>query len=137
LPATDYGTSKPRAAGAARVGSPIDPALEPVAPAAGLGLTTAHVDPTNGQRGLAFRLGNKGSDAFRTYATAHPGEYVAVVLDGVVLANLPIEGATAKGNFVFTGDYTEAESRLLASYLYRDPILFVLQPVSDVEIPTN
>jgi preprotein translocase subunit SecD len=138
LPAVDYGTStSPGGRALPTVGAQIDPGLQPVAPAAGLGLTTAHVDPATGRRGLAFRLGNKASDAFRTYATAHPGEYVAVVLDGVVLATLPIEGATAKGNFIFTGDYTEAESRLLASWLYRDPIPFVLQPTSDIEVSTR
>jgi hypothetical protein len=138
LPATDYGTrTNPGGRALPTVGGAIDPALEPVAPAAGLGLSTAHVDPTTGRRGLAFRLGNKASDAFRAYATSHPGEYVAVVLDGVVLATLPIEGATANGNFIFTGDYTEAESHLLVRYLYRDPIPFLLRPTSDVEIPTN
>jgi preprotein translocase subunit SecD len=138
LPAADYGTTT-IAGGRAlpSIGGSIDPALQPVAPAAGLGLTTAHVDPTTGQRGLAFRLGNQASDAFRTYAAAHPREYVAIVLDGVVLATPSIEGATAKGNFVFTGDYTEAETRLLASYLYRDPLPFELRPTSDVEIPTR
>ena len=138
LPAADYGTMT-NAGGRAlpAVGGPIDPALEPVAPAAGLGLTTAHVDPTTGRRGLALRLGNKASDAFGAYADAHPGEYVAVVLDGVVLTVLPIDGATAKGNFVFTGDYTEAESHLLASWLYRDPVAFELRPTGDVEIPTR
>lgn len=138
LPAADYGTTT-SAGGRALppVGGPIDPALKPVAPAAGLGLTRAHVDPTTGQRGLAFRLGNQASDAFQVYAVAHPREYIAIVLDGVVLANLSIEGATAKGDFVFTGDYTEAETHLLASYLYRDPLPFELEATSDVEIPTR
>ena len=43
---------------------------------------------------------------FRVFAAGHPGEYVAIVLDGVVLATLPVEGTTAKGRFSFTGDYT-------------------------------
>ncbi len=71
------------------------------------------------------------------YAAAHLDEFVAVVLDGTVVATIPIDARTAKGNFVFTGDYTEAETRLLASYLYRDPILYELQPIEDVEIPTK
>ena len=138
LPAAEYGTAT-KAGGRAlpAVGGSIDPALEPVAPAARLGLTSVHVDPVTGRRGLAFRLSNKSSDAFGVYAAAHPGEYVAIVLDGVVLATLPIEGITAQGNFVFTGDYTEAETHLLASSLYRDPIPFELRPTSDVETPTR
>ena len=133
-----YGTATdPGPTALPSVGSPIDPALTPIAPPSGLGLTTAHVDPTTGRRGLAFRLGNKASETFTAYAAKHPDEFVAVVLDGMVLATIPIDARTAKGRFVFTGDYTEAESRLLASYLYRDPILFELQPIEDVEIPAR
>jgi hypothetical protein len=138
LPAAEFGTTiRAGTTALPAVGSTIDGALKPVAPAAGLGLTTAHVDPTTGRRGLAFRLGNKANDAFVAYAAGHRGEYVAVVLDGVVLATLPIEGATAEGSFVFTGDYTEAETRLLARYLYRDPLRFELRPINDVEVPTR
>jgi SecD-like export protein len=138
LPRERYGTSTHRGpTPLPAVGSEIDPALKPIAPAGGLGLTTAHVDPATGRRGLAFRLGNKASDAFMAYATTHRGEMVAVVLDGVVLATLPIDARTARGNFVFTGDYTEAESHNLASYLYRDPIPFELRPIEDVELPTH
>jgi hypothetical protein len=138
LPAADFGTTtKAGRRALPAVGSSIDPALVPVAPAAGLGLTTAHVDPVTGRRGLTFRLGNQATDAFLAYAAGHPGEYVAVVLDGVVLACLPIEGTTAEGSFVFSGDFTEAETRLLATYLYRNPIRFELRPISDVEAPTR
>jgi SecD-like export protein len=138
LPTDRYGTAAragPTALPAA--GSPIDTSLEPIAPPSRLGQTTAHIDPTTGRRGLAFRLNNQASEAFTAYAAKHPNEFVAVVLDGTVLATIPIDARTAKGNFVFTGDYTEAESRLLASYLYRDPILFELRPIEDVEIPAH
>jgi hypothetical protein len=64
-------------------------------------------------------------------------EFVAVVLDGTVLATIPIDARTARGHFVFTGDFTESESRLLASYLYRDPIPFELRPIEDVQIPAH
>jgi hypothetical protein len=138
LPKDRFGTaSDPGPESLPPVGGRIDPSLAPIAPASGLGLTTAHVDPTTGQRGLAFRLGNQASEAFMTYAAAHQSEFVAVVLDGTVLATLPIDERTAKGNFVFTGDYTEAESHNLASFLYRDPITFVLGPTDDVEIPAQ
>jgi preprotein translocase subunit SecD len=119
------------------MGSQIDATLAPIAPASGLGLTTAHVDPTSGQRGLAFRLGNQACDAFTAYAATHPDEFVAVVLDGTILATLPIDERMARCHFVFTGDYTEAESHNLASYLYRDPIAFELEPTDDVEIPAQ
>ena len=138
LPKDRYGTAtQPGPTALPAVGSPIDPTLAPIAPPARLGQTTAHVDPTTGRRGLAFRLNNEASKTLMDYAAGHPDEFVAVVLDGTVLATVPIDARTAKGNFVFTGDYTEAETRLLASYLYRDPILYELQPIEDVEIPTE
>jgi hypothetical protein len=138
LPRNQYGTSNsPGLAMLPAVGSQIDPSLEPIAPPKGAGLTTAHVDPDTGGRGLALLLGNQASDAFRTYASGHRGEFVAVVLDGTVLATMPIDDRTARAHFVFTGDYTEAETRLMASYLYRDPILSDLRPIEDVEIPAQ
>ena len=138
LPATDYGTSTtPGARALPTEGDQIDPALRPIAPASGVGLSTAHVDPTTGRRGLALFPGNPTADAFRAYATTHPGEFVAVALDGIVLAVLPIEGTTATAHFVFTGDYTEAETHLLTSYLSRDPIAFQLRATRDVEVPSD
>jgi hypothetical protein len=138
LPKDRYGIAgAPGPTALPAVGSPIDPALRPIAPPTGLGLTRAHVDPTTGQRGLALRLGNQATDAFTAYAAKHLDEFVVIVLDGTVLATIPIDARTARGHFVFTGDYTEAESRLLASYLYRDPILFELQPIEDVELPAR
>jgi hypothetical protein len=138
LPKDQYGTatdSGPVALPA--VGSLIDPALPPIAPASGLSLTTAHVDPKTGERGLAFRLNNPATETFMAFAAKHLDEFVAVVMDGTVLATMPIDARTARGHFVFTGDYTEAESRLLASYLYRDPIMFDLRPIEDVQIPAS
>jgi hypothetical protein len=138
LPKDRFGTAtQPGPTALPAVGGPIDPALTPIAPPSGLGLTRAHVDPTTGRRGLALRLGNEASDAFAAYAAKHRGEFVAVVLDGTVLATLPIDDRVTRGRFVFTGDYTEAESRQLASRLYRDPILFELRPIEDVELPAR
>jgi hypothetical protein len=138
LPKDRYGTATdPGPTALPAVGSPIDPALTPIAPPSGLGLTRAHVDPTTGRRGLALMLGNEASETFRAYAANHRGEFVVVVLDGAVLATLPIDDRAARGHSVFTSDYTEAESRLLASYLYRDPILFELRPIEDVELPAR
>jgi len=138
LPASDYGsTAKRRAEALPAVGSSIDPALKPIAPAARVGLSRAHVDPATGRRGVAFVLGNEPTDVFRAYAAAHPGEFVAIVLDGVVLATLPIEGQVAQGTFAFTGDYTEAETRLLAQDLYSDPLPFQLRLLSEAEFPAS
>jgi preprotein translocase subunit SecD len=88
-----------------------------------------------GRRGVSFRLNNKDGDAFEEYAKVHPGEYVAVVLDGVVLATLPIAEQVANGHFAFTGDYTEAETHVLVMSLYKGPLRFPLQKLRDVEVP--
>jgi hypothetical protein len=138
LPAAKFGsTNMPGPQSLPVVGGKIDEDLAPVAPAASLGLTRAHVDPTTGRRGLAFMLGNAAAGIFRTYAAAHRGEYVAIVLDGRVLAVLSIDDHVANGQFAFTGDYTEAESRLLASMLYRDPLPFELEETVQVEVPSR
>ena len=138
LPKDRYGTStNPGPAALPSVASRIDPALASIAPPSRVGLTTAHVDPTTGKRGLAFRLGNQATDAFTAYAAKHPDEFVAVVSDGTVLATLPIDARAARGHFVFTGDYTESESRALARSLYQDPIPFELAPIEDVELPAR
>jgi len=138
LPRDRFGTSTaPGPSPLPSAGSKIDATLKPIAPAARAGLTTAHVDPKTGKRGLAFYPDNKTADAFRAYAANHRDEFVAVVLDGIVLATLPIDARTAKAAFVFTGDYTEAESRDLASSLYKDPMTFELQLIEDVEMPAG
>lgn len=138
LPKDRYGTStNPGPAALPSVASRIDPALAPITPPSRVGLTTAHVDPTTGKRGLAFRLGNQATDAFTAYAAKHPDEFVAVMSDGTVLATLPIDARAARGHFVFTGDYTESESRALARSLYQDPIPFELAPIEDVELPAS
>jgi hypothetical protein len=138
LPATEYGTTiRPGPRPLPTVGATIDQALEPVAPAARVGLSRTHVDPTNGRRGVTFAVGNDASTKVRTYAAGHRDEYIALVLDGVVLAVLPIDDNVAKGHFAFTGDYTEAEARLLAGMLYRDPLPFELEKTADVEVASS
>ena len=138
LPPSTYGTAaSPGGTALPAAGTQIGPSLPPIAPPARAGLTTAHVDPATGRRGLAIHLSNEATDAFLAFATTHQGEYVALVLDGTVLATLPIDGQTRNGNFVFTGDYTEAETHLMASYLYQDPIRFDLQPTADIEVPSR
>jgi hypothetical protein len=138
LPASDYGsTTKAGSKALPAVGGSIDPGLVSLAPAAGVGLTTAHVDPTTGRRGLAFLPSNQAADTVRQYAAAHRGEYIAVVLDGVVLAVLPIDEHVVKAHFAFTGDYTEAESHQLAQTVYRDPLPFELRPIEEIEVPST
>jgi SecD-like export protein len=138
LPASEYGsTTKVGPKPLPAAGGPIDPELEPVAPPARIGIGKSHVDPTTGRRGVAFGLENHSTDLFVAYAKEHPGEYVAIVLNGTVLATLPVDDKVAVGDFAFTGDYTEAEARLLVDYLYADPLLFELRLVKDLEIPAS
>ncbi len=138
LPPSTYGTAaSPGGIALPAAGTQIDPSLQPIAPPSGAGLTTAHVDPVTGRRGLAIHLANPATDAFLAFAKDHPGEYAALVLDGTILSTFPIDAQTRNGNFVFTGDYTEAETHLMASYLYQDPIRFDLQQTADIELPSR
>ena len=138
LPPGTYGTAaSPGGTALPAAGTQIDPSLPPIAPPSRAGMTTVHVDPLTGRRGLAIHLSNEATDAFLAFASSHQGDYVALVLDGAILGTMPIDGRTRNGNFVFTGDYTEAETRLMASYLYQDPIRFDLQPTADIEVPSR
>jgi hypothetical protein len=136
LPAPEYGTmAKPGSKALPAAGDVIDPGLAPIGPAARIGLGSPHVDPTTGRRGLAFRLENRSEALFVAFAKDHPLEYVALVLDDTVLATLPIVDRVANGVFVFTGDFTEAEARLLVGGLYADPLPFSLRLVEELEVP--
>jgi preprotein translocase subunit SecD len=138
LPRSEYGSkTAPGPKALPGVGEPIDPALQPLSPAARVGLAGTHVDPATGRRGVAFRLGNAADSVYRAYAGGHLGEYLAIVLDGVVMAVLPIEGVTADGAFAFTGDYSEAETHQLAGMLYLDPMQASLREIRHVEIPSS
>lgn len=46
-------------------------------------------------------------------------------------------GESLTGHFAFTGDYTEAETRVLVLSLYKDPLRFLLQKIRDVEVPAH
>jgi hypothetical protein len=119
------------------VGSPVDPALPLTVPVARAGLARSHVDPLTGRRGVSFVLGNKERETFAKAVEGHRGEYVAVVMDGIVMATVAVDDEVAKAHFAFTGDYTEAEAHRLASFLNKDPVGFPLRVVRDVERPAS
>ena len=136
LPFVDYGSTEKSGPHALPLpGSEIDPALRSITDPGRAAQTEYHVDPRTGERGVAFVLQNDDAGIWRAYAALHDGEYVAIVLDDTILATLPIDARVAKGTFVFTGDYTEAEARLLAERLYTDPLPFPHRLVSDIEAP--
>jgi preprotein translocase subunit SecD len=119
------------------VGSSLDARLQAIAPAGRMGLAGMHVDPGTGRRGISFMLGNEAGATFRDYATAHKGDYVAIVYDGIVLATLPITGPVLEGKFAFTGDYTEAEARRFAASLYQEPLPFDLKLATEITFPAD
>lgn len=138
LPASDFGSTKtPVRKALPAIGARIDPALRAIAAAAGVGLASVYIDPRTGRRGVSFAIDNRSKDIFVPYAKAHPGEFVAVVLDGIVMAIEPIEKAVLNARFAFTGDYTEAETHLMVMSLYRDPLGFPLERLRDDEVPSS
>ena len=86
LPPNIYGTAaSPGGTALPAAGTQIDPSLPPIAPPSRAGLTTAHVDPVTGRRGLAIHLSNEATDAFLAFASTHQGEYVSLVLAVTIL----------------------------------------------------
>lgn len=135
LPADRYGTdASPGRDPLPAAGDPIDPSLPPIAPADRVD-AAVHVDPTTGQRGVAFRLAYQASEVYRPWAKAHAGEWIAIVFDGKVLGVQAVRDRVADGMFAFTGDYTTAETERLRDLLQRPPLSSPLRIVEDVEIP--
>lgn len=72
----------------------------------------AKLDNTN-QWEIAFLLSSAGSDQFYNYTSAHIGQPMAIVLDGVVLS-APVIQAAIRDQGVITGRFTKDEASSLA-----------------------
>ena len=138
LPADRYGTDGSSGSEALPApGDSIDPALPPIAPADRVN-AAAHVDPTTGERGVAFMLGNQAGDVYpdvghdpcrrmgrdrpRWPSPRRPG---------------PARHRVAEGRFAFTGDYTTVETERLRDFLQRPPMASPLRLVEDLEVPAS
>jgi protein-export membrane protein SecD len=71
-------------------------------------------DPQTGTPVVAFTLTPEGSKTFGGYTSAHVGEYLGIVLDGVVVSSPRIQTAITQGSGVITGEFTVDEANSLA-----------------------
>ncbi len=81
-------------------------------------LENATVQSTQtGEIDVAFQLTPEGDTQFADYTTAHVGDYLSIVLDGVVLSSPRIQTAITGGSGVITGSFTLEEATRLATQL--------------------
>jgi preprotein translocase subunit SecD len=82
----------------------------------GAALTTANVDSTSGI-GIAFRLNPQGTTLFATHTTNNVGNYLAIVLDKVVISAPVINSAITGGTGVISGRFDLDSANRLALQL--------------------
>jgi len=78
---------------------------------------TVQSSQTTGEIMVAFQLTPEGDTQFADYTTAHVGDYLAIVLDGVVLSSPRIQTAITGGSGVITGEFSLEEATRLATQL--------------------
>lgn len=75
------------------------------------------IDPATGSPLVSFTLTAEGAQQFGDYTSAHVGDYLAIVLDGVVISAPQIESAITGGQGVITGQFTLEEATRLSTQL--------------------
>lgn len=83
----------------------------------GAALTGANVDATAGKVGIAFQLGPQGTTVFATHTTNNIGNFLAIVLDKVVISAPVINGAITGGTGVISGNFDLDSANRLALQL--------------------
>jgi protein-export membrane protein SecD len=75
---------------------------------------TIGFNQTTGQPEIQFSLRDSGRNTFATYTSAHVGDFLAIVMDKVVLSAPRINSAITDGQGVIEGQFTQEEARSLA-----------------------
>jgi protein-export membrane protein SecD len=78
---------------------------------------TVQTDPTYGTPVVAFTLTPEGSQIFGDYTSAHVGDILGIVLDGVVISAPRISTGITDGQGVITGDFDRETANQLATQL--------------------
>jgi len=74
-------------------------------------------DPTTGQFSVLFELQPDASQRFAQYTGSHIGQFLTIVLDGVVISSPRIQGTIPDGSGSITGNFTYESARSLAVQL--------------------
>ena len=120
--ATPSGTGTPAAGatpGATPTGAPAQDQTIYHTVMTGSVLASADVgrDSRTGQIVIQFTLTPEGSKTFGDYTTAHVGDILGIVLDGVVISTPRIQNAITNGAGVITGSFTRDQADILAKQL--------------------
>jgi preprotein translocase subunit SecD len=90
--------------------------FETILTGAALQTAAAQLDANMGRWMIAFELKPEGAKIFGDFTEKHIGEPVAIVLDGVVLS-APVVQSRLDKDGVIQGNFTEAETKVLAAQL--------------------
>lgn len=93
------------------------PVLHTVMTGADLRSAEVTLDPQTGAPIVAFELTREGSQIFGDYTSDHVGEFLAIVLDGVVISSPQIATGITGGAGIITGDFTFEEANNLVIQL--------------------
>jgi protein-export membrane protein SecD len=74
-------------------------------------------DPTTGEFSVLFELQPESAQRFAEYTGSHVGQFLTIVLDGVVISSPQIQSAIPDGTGSITGDFTFQSARSLAVQL--------------------
>jgi len=133
LPPETYGTS----AGAGPVAVPgRGYALEGSLPALLSGSdvdpsgVAAGIDPGSDGWALTVHFKSQAAATFKTWTETHINEYLAIVMDGTVLAAPYIRAQVSDGAMTVSGGFTEADARWLADVMRIGPLPVPVQEAS-------
>jgi protein-export membrane protein SecD len=74
-------------------------------------------NPTTGEYYIAFEMQSEAAQRFAEYTSSHIGQFLTIVLDGVVISSPRIQSAIPDGAGQITGNFTFQEARSLAIQL--------------------
>ncbi|HRF48456.1 MAG TPA: protein translocase subunit SecD [Anaerolineales bacterium] len=100
----------------------------------GAALSTANVDATSGQPAIAFQLGPQGTTLFATHTTAHVNDFLAIVLDKVVISAPVINSPITGGQGLISGSFDLDSANRLALQLRYGSLPVPLKVVQQSEV---
>jgi protein-export membrane protein SecD len=115
--AEEGATPEATPAGQEAVPTPETPVYHTVMTGEVLATADVTVDRATGRPEVAFTLTPEGATLFADYTSAHIGDYLGIVLDGVVISSPQIQTAITGGQGVIKGDFDLESATQLATQL--------------------
>lgn len=98
--------------------------------------TASHEIDNFGNYGCTFELSPLGTHILADYTTAHTGEYLGIVWDGVVVSAPQVAGAITDGVGIISGFGSEAQARAFVAVV-RSGALPLPLTVNEVKLPSD